>query len=1189
MKTMTQMLAKRWYVLILMLFFMISVADNLGAQDAASDSDQEQTQTAESSQVSSEDADSGVVQRIINWLKGLPAAIKRLPAAIKGLPSTLMGLPAQIKVWINENTGTVIIILAVIVFIAWFRDKIGKAIEGTLKPLIARIVTGIFVRLGAHGTLLNKYYQALQSKLQGVGLTQNLLGEAVDLEKNYIAIQLSKEEYTHPEGDSEDGAQTRPSMEESEMERVDVNRVLTDEKTHGNRIAIIGDPGSGKTTLLQYLAYQCTKEEGVKPIPALITLTAYVQHPALNVRSYLEALFADNDFPSAKDYIEGQLKKGSFLILFDGFDEVEIDKRADLRRQISGFANNRAYQQNKYVITSRPIRDATFDGFRHLEVMPLTPSQRRTFLESKVDDTPGSDFNSERCTELANAIEEHDRVRKLAENPLLLTFLYHVYKYNLELPRRRVELYRLSVDLMLDWDIKTNRPTHIQVKDRDAKKDVLKRVAHYYHTHERRAVPEAEMLAQVKTYLPDSLREKFTAETLILEIENSSGIVRHRTADEYQFIHLTFQEYLTADYINGNRDEELPKLMTNLHNPWWREVTLLLASNMGNGTPLVNRIMDYALQATDESEKFQCLFIAFNCLFEAQVDTDARNKVLDAFVKLPYQQVLEVIQQIVGPIEPGNEELESLFVNILNSPHEGVQGWGLSFLNGYPEVAETSKRLTRRVEEVCRQALQKLPDEIQANIIDALSLKQIMGRTWYALTIDQEVVAFDYLYRFYTQCAQTELAVETHQKLLLSQSAHFLRFFIGCMHLQSGYPMVKLEGKQPSFTPDLKKTQPEPDFTEDFVAVWESTVPQFINIVRSLILAANPTEGGVVDLVGSLARDVATAQALDRDRTLARDRAQARGLKQAKALADKLAQAQDLAGTRNLDLPQALEGVLDTALDRALDRAKILSRARDLGRVRTRARSLAMDRGLDRVWPLALELTENPNDARARVLAQAQELVPELAQALDLALDLNRARGQTMERDAIELINLVQDLTLVYAILQAKELVRNQSQNIQFIQRFLDTTASQNQETSWYLLMISHQIYATSFLNPSSELVGRFQHLWEQRSDVPELVPYQSAFFVNLATLLHAFGISPHDTFLGEALGEGANPQAGFVLRISYLLHQILANDAIAEEQDEFWKLLQTDEMWKLLQTGASATEREWLEESGLTSFAKAG
>ena len=451
MKIRKQISAKTWYFLILILLIIVSVSDNLIAQNTPDKPELKSSKIVESSQTQKHNNPLDKLKKSIeDWIKKHPLA------------AIIWGIIAPIGAWL-------------------LKDVIKKIIVQELTPLFKRMFTVVLICFGRYNRLLKNYHKSLQGKLREVGLTQRLLGEGVDMERNYIPIELSKEEYKNPETalsfDAQSQKQTRSRTEETKRERVKVCDVLDDKSEYDNRIAIIGDPGAGKTTLMQYLTYQCTKGEGCKLIPVLITLTTYMGSKVKGFRLYLETSFEDNGFPKAKEYIERQLKAGEFIILFDGFDEVDINARNEIRRQIENFSNNAAYLQNKFVVTSRPIRDAVFENFQHLGVMPLTPEQRRKFLESKIDNSSNSDFNEQKCAELVEAIESHDRIRKLAENPLLLTFLYHVYKYNLELPRRRVELYRQSVNLMLDWDIKTNRPTHIKVKDRDAKKEVLKKVA----------------------------------------------------------------------------------------------------------------------------------------------------------------------------------------------------------------------------------------------------------------------------------------------------------------------------------------------------------------------------------------------------------------------------------------------------------------------------------------------------------------------------------------------------------------------------------------------------------------------------------------------------------------------------------------------------------------------------------------
>ncbi len=119
-------------------------------------------------------------------------------------------------------------------------------------------------------------------------------------------------------------------------------------------------------------------------------------------------------------------------------------------------------------------------------------------------------------------------------------------------------------------------------------------------------------------------------------------------------------------------------------------------------------------------------------------------------------------------------------------------------------------------------------------------------------------------------------------------------------------------------------------------------------------------------------------------------------------------------------------------------------------------------------------------------------------------------------------------------------------------------------------------LYAASFAKPDNRLFATLRKAWTQRSKDPSIEPYHIAVVVNLMTLLQTFGVSLHNTFFEDVLKESANPQAAFVLRVSYLFHQITMNNAKQNEQQEFWDLLST---------GGSDLEREWLELSGLMTF----
>ena len=187
----------------------------------------------------------------------------------------------------------------------------------------------------------------------------------------------------------------------------------------------------------------------------------------------------------------------------------------------------------------------------------------------------------------------------------------------------------------------------------------------------------------------------------------------------------------------------------------------------------------------------------------------------------------------------------------------------------------------------------------------------------------------------------------------------------------------------------------------------------------------------------------------------------------------------------------------------------------------------------------------------AQVLASAQAIALDLTQALESELDPDVAQRRA------------DTLTLVI----------NRFHHTSYVVKFLQSLAHRNRERPWYLLMASQKINAASFMNPDSQLLNRFQQLWKERSSSTYLMPAQTTFFINLATLLRVFGMQIHNTFFLEVLRDSAAPKSDFLIRLSYLFYQLVAGHASQDEQLEFWKIL----------AGGSPLEREWLELSGLT------
>lgn len=83
------------------------------------------------------------------------------------------------------------------------------------------------------------------------------------------------------------------------------------------------------------------------------------------------------------------------------------------------------------------------------------------------------------------------------------------------------------------------------------------------------AVPEVRVHEVLRQELvPDSLKQ-------FLEAVRHRGGLLEEKAELFQFVHLTFQEFLVARWLAKQRHGAWPHLLPHLTDPWWREVFLL--------------------------------------------------------------------------------------------------------------------------------------------------------------------------------------------------------------------------------------------------------------------------------------------------------------------------------------------------------------------------------------------------------------------------------------------------------------------------------------------------------------------------------------------------------------------------------------------------------------------------------------
>jgi predicted NACHT family NTPase len=398
--------------------------------------------------------------------------------------------------------------------------------------------------------------------------------------------------------------------------RIPAQTVINNQK----KAVVLGAPGSGKTMLASYFALmlcetaqsdstQIGLEKDADYLPIVVRIRDWILQPKMGLLEYLrsnaEANLACKELPTG--FFEHWLERGKALILLDGLDEVVDEaQRRKVAEQIETFLHQ--YQNNPAVITSRPAGYRwdffNLDEFPHYTLESFDDKQVATFIAHWYDsrlkeDPPQAD---RRKADLQKAFARNERIRLLAKNPLLLTIITLIHRYQAELPRRRCDLYEIAVKTLLtQWDlgkeIKWDKDTLHYLKQDDLLY-LLKKLAYWIHskgsvgeTEGGTLIKKNDLIEQLRKEIQTRKKCEFDeaeeeAKRFIEFIRKRTGLLNEQGRECYAFVHKTFQEYLTAEEIYSRHKREnnteiiWSHFRDRLHDQHWREVLLLLVSKL---------------------------------------------------------------------------------------------------------------------------------------------------------------------------------------------------------------------------------------------------------------------------------------------------------------------------------------------------------------------------------------------------------------------------------------------------------------------------------------------------------------------------------------------------------------------------------------------------------------------------------
>ncbi|MCA9710138.1 MAG: NACHT domain-containing protein, partial [Myxococcales bacterium] len=382
--------------------------------------------------------------------------------------------------------------------------------------------------------------------------------------------------------------------------------LLSDALEHALRlgrsgVVLLGDPGSGKTThlrrILLKIAHDGAESLGLPQgvVPVFLPLRN-LEELDKGLDTFIERELAGPFRTVPEGFGERLRVRGRVLYLLDGLDEV---RSAEDRAKVASWIDQArtAYHDSYFMVT---CRYAGYTGgarlsenFLEVHLRPLDDEQvddfvRRWFsiVETSLVEAHERPVAMRRAKARADELvaelrkpefQEAARVYELTHNPLLLTTICLVHRDSRRLPDRRVDLYDQCVNVLLErWNDAKKLPITFPAKQARA---LLQPVARWMHDEEGRTRATTQQLV-------GPLREALEVTGLTVEpgaflasIRDESGLLTGWGVDEFGFMHLGLQEFLTAQQYRNEGlldNKAFDRLAGYFGDSWWQEVILLM-------------------------------------------------------------------------------------------------------------------------------------------------------------------------------------------------------------------------------------------------------------------------------------------------------------------------------------------------------------------------------------------------------------------------------------------------------------------------------------------------------------------------------------------------------------------------------------------------------------------------------------
>lgn len=407
-------------------------------------------------------------------------------------------------------------------------------------------------------------------------------------------------------------------------------------------------------------------------VPILVNLRDYAkdEHITDSLTVYL-AKTLSFQMQAPVSFLQKYLKTGSCLVLFDGLDEVTTENRLRLRVQkaIRAFIDDcRATTEqsanfNRFLITSRiadydrnafPDQNYAYYTIAYLkqeQIEHLIVKYYHTYMRNhpqffQHQHVLTSEF-TERAKQLNDNIKKDHTMGELGKRPLLLYLLMVILvgQEDVNLPRQRIELYRIATQLLLEGQSFYRELP--QISESQAILLLGNIAIEMLNNQGSNLMPHDKVMELLQQSM-----DKEKAEDFLALVRNRSGLFVKRTDNDFGFYHRTFQEYFAARYrlyqIDCDSDLITQFIKDGSSNKNWREPFLLAVayqSHQGSKSDISNQIVDKLLSTVSQmssNDRVYAVLLAAESILEAKpftIKNELKKQVTELLIA-NYEEVL---------------------------------------------------------------------------------------------------------------------------------------------------------------------------------------------------------------------------------------------------------------------------------------------------------------------------------------------------------------------------------------------------------------------------------------------------------------------------------------------------------------------------------------------------------------------